>query len=123
MAGIRSARAKGPPALQPRVKIWLEGQGHSGFCTGMCAMLQAVERTGSIKRAAGEVRKSYRYVWGRIKAAERLVGRQLVETQVGGKNTQRSCLTSFAREMLADMEALNEKVVKLLGEEFTRRFQ
>jgi molybdate transport repressor ModE-like protein len=41
-------------------------------------------RAGSFKQAASDLGKSYRYIWGRIKEAERVLGQQLVETRVGG---------------------------------------
>src|SRR5262249_60608616 len=80
-------------ALQPRVKVWLEAGGRYAFGFGVCEMLQAVDRHRSIKQAAAALGKSYRYVWGRIKAAEATLGRQLVETHVGGGDGQRSALT------------------------------
>ena len=82
-------RQKSSP-LVPRVKVWLETEGRYAFGHGIAEMLQAVEQTGSIKQAAAKLRKSYRYIWGRLKAAERALGRQLVETHVGGQGTQRS---------------------------------
>jgi molybdate transport system regulatory protein len=84
----------------------------------MCAILQAVERTGSIKHAATELGKSYRHIWGRIKAAESVVGRKLVETHIGGKDTQRSLLTPDAQEFIAQFLAMGERVAQVLGQEF-----
>jgi molybdate transport system regulatory protein len=80
-----------------RVKVWLEAGGEYAFGFGLTEMLQAVERTGSIKYAAADLEKSYRYVWGRIKQAEAVWGHKLVETQVGGTGPQRSFLTPLAR--------------------------
>lgn len=48
------------------MKVWLERDGRYAFGLGMCEILRAVDRTGSIKRAAAELGKSYRHVWGRI---------------------------------------------------------
>src|SRR5919204_7030227 len=100
MRRSRAASKQRPIALQPRVKVWLEARGRYAFGFGICEMLQAVDRRGSIKQAAAELGKSYRYIWGRIKAAEQTIGRQLVETQVGGKDVQRSRLTPAARRLL-----------------------
>src|SRR5260370_49291 len=86
-----------PVPLVPRVKVWLETDGRYAFGFGLAEMLQAVDRAGSIKQAAIHLGKSYRYVWGRIKEAEKVLGQQLVETQVGGQGVQRSSLTPMAR--------------------------
>src|SRR5262249_59178773 len=79
--------------LVPRLKVWLETGGRYAFGFGLAQILQAVERAGSIKRAARDLGKSYRHVWGRIKEAEGCLGQRLVKTQVGGNDTQRSSLT------------------------------
>src|SRR5438309_2220310 len=86
--------------LVPRVKVWLEYRGHYAFGFGICEILKAVDRAGSIKQAAGDLGKSYRYVWGRIKEAEHALGQLLVQTQVGGQGSQRSALTEAARQLV-----------------------
>jgi molybdate transport system regulatory protein len=103
------------------VKVWLEAGGKYAFGFGLCEMLQAVGRTGSIKQAAADLDKSYRYVWGRIKEAERALGRQLVETQVGGRDTQRSSLTPVAREMVTAFLELRDCLKRATEHEFALR--
>jgi molybdate transport system regulatory protein len=117
-----SARAAAV-GFRPRIKVWIETDGQYGFCDGMCQMLQAVERTGSIKQAASELGRSYRYVWGRIKNAERLFGQQLVETHIGGKDSQRSTLTPSGRHFVDAFEAMHARITRVLREEFARLFQ
>jgi len=109
-------------ALAPRVKVWLEAEGRYGFGFGISEILQAVERAGSIKQAAADVGKSYRYVWGRIKEAERVLGRQLVVTRVGGKDVQRSALTDTARRLVSDFLAIRSRMLQVVEQEFARRF-
>jgi molybdate transport system regulatory protein len=109
-------------ALEPRVKVWLETDGDYAFGLGICEILQAVDRAGSIKHAAADLGLSYRHVWGRIRKAEQALGRQLVEAQVGGAGTQRSSLTSEARRLLAAFLALRSRMLRLLQDEFTRHF-
>jgi molybdate transport repressor ModE-like protein len=123
MSGIHSRRRPHTAALQPRLKVWLEKEGSSGFCQGMCAILQAVQSTGSIKHAAAQMGRSYRHIWGRIKAAEKLVGKQLVETHIGGKDALRSVLTSEAEEIVREFLAMRDRISKVLEEEFARRFR
>jgi molybdate transport system regulatory protein len=108
--------------LRPRVKVWLEADGRYAFGLGLSDILQGVERTGSIKQAAAALGKSYRYVWGRLKAAERVLGRQLVETHVGGQGSQRSALTPDGRRLITAFLALRSRMGALVLEEFTRHF-
>jgi molybdate transport system regulatory protein len=122
MTGIRSRPELPGGALHPRIKLWLEKDRGSGFCQGMCAILQAVQSTGSIKHAAVKMGRSYRHIWGRIKAAEKLLGKQLVETHIGGKDAQRSLLTSDAQDIVREFLAMRDRISQVLEEEFTRRF-
>lgn len=109
-------------ALVPRVKIWLETEGQYAFGFGISEILQAVDRAGSMKQAASDLGKSYRYVWGRIKEAERALGQPLVDAQVGGKDTHRSALTSSARQLVEDFLAVRSRMKKIVEREFRRRF-
>lgn len=109
--------------IHPRVKVWLEIDGRYVFGFGLGEMLKAVDAAGSIKGAAGRLGKSYRYVWGRIKKAERALGRPLVETRVGGRGPGRSSLTPLAAELVADYDALRGRMFEVVEEEFSSRFQ
>lgn len=106
--------------LRPRVKVWLEAEDGSGFGTGLVAILQEVERTGSIKAAADGLGRSYRHVWDRIKDAERAIGFALVQTQVGGQGSNRSTLSDEARRLVEDFQALKARMIQALEEIVSR---
>ena len=106
--------------LTPRLKVWLERNGEYAFGHGLCQILEFVGQTGSIKHAASELGKSYRYVWGRIKKAEGTLGFRLVETQVGGKDVQRSELTPEARRLVDEFASARKRLLRLLDQEFGR---
>ena len=113
-----------PRPLSPRLKVWLETEGGAyAFGYGVSEILEAVDRAGSIKQAAADLGKSYRYVWGRVKGAERALGRRLVAAQVGGRGSQRSSLTPEARRMVAAFRKLRGALMALLPDEFLRCFR
>jgi molybdate transport repressor ModE-like protein len=124
MAGRRVARkrkANGPQHLVPRIELWLESDGRYAFGPGLSEILLAVHRAGSIKQAASAVGKSYRFIWGRIKEAEQVLGQQLVETKVGGKDTQRSSLTPHARQLVNAFLAFRGDIIRAVEQDFRRR--
>ena len=108
--------------MKARVKVWLEIDGRYVFGFGLSEILKAVEAAGSIKAAAESLGKSYRYVWGRIKKAERALGEPLVETRVGGKGTDRSSLTELAGRLVGDYDALRGRMLDVVEREFSSRF-
>ncbi|MBI1918027.1 MAG: LysR family transcriptional regulator [Planctomycetes bacterium] len=109
-------------ALAPRVKVWLEAGGHYAFGFGLSEILRAVGQAGSIKQAAVDLGKSYRHVWGRIKQAERVLGRSLVQTHVGGKDVRRSSLTPAARQLVEHFLSFRTRMMQAAEEEFARAF-
>lgn len=112
-----------PLPLEPRLKIWFESSGEYAFGFGLCEMLEAVQETGSIKVAAATIGKSYRHVWGRIKAAEAILGRPLVETRVGGRSDHRSELTPEATRLLTGFMTLRKTMKEVLTREFEIAFR
>lgn len=112
-----------PIPLQPRIKIWFESGGEYAFGFGLCEILKAVREQGSIKIAAESIGRSYRHVWGRIKDAEAILGRPLVQTRVGGKSEQRSELTEEASQMLESFMTLRDTMKEMLEVEFSNRFK
>src|SRR5438132_1477049 len=122
MSHSRGGRSRQQKLLRPRIKVWLESGGHYAFGFGLAEMLQAVDQAGSIKQAATNLSKSYRYVWGRIKEAEKVLGQRLVETQVGGQGLQRSSLTPRARRLTADFLAVRRRMQEVVQQEFAGRF-
>jgi molybdate transport system regulatory protein len=106
----------------PRVKVWLEVEGRYAFGLGIAEILQAVGQAGSIKKAAADLGKSYRYVWGRIQDAEAALGRPLVEARVGGRGPQRSSLTDEARRLVTAFLALRARMFEAVCDEFDRLF-
>jgi molybdate transport system regulatory protein len=109
--------------MNARVKVWLEIDGEYVFGYGIREILKAVDATGSIKAGADLLEKSYRYVWGRIKEAEKALGEPLVETRVGGKGRSRSSLTVRAHELVGDYDALRGRMFDVVREEFSSRFE
>jgi molybdate transport system regulatory protein len=102
----------------PHAKLWLEKDGQYVFGRGISEILKAVERTGSIKAAADDLGKSYRFIWGKIKRTERAIGAPLVHTHVGGKGVHRSDLTDLARDLMRDFDALRGRAFELINHEF-----
>jgi len=59
-------------------------------------LLEAIERTGSLKAAAREAGFSYRSAWSRIKRVEAALGFKLIESRSGGEGGGSSRLTAEA---------------------------
>lgn len=83
-----------------RYKIWLEEGEEKIFGIGPCDILQRVERTGSLRKAAAEIHMSYSQAWKLIDRLEKSLGFSLLEKQVGGKTGGGSRLTLEAKQLV-----------------------
>jgi len=74
----------GAPPPVVRLRLWLETGDGMFFGTGRGMLLEAVDRYGSLKKAAEHLGMSYRAAWGKIKKTEKVLGVLLIE-QAGSR--------------------------------------
>lgn len=86
--------------MQPKFNLWLEKNGEVTFSIWRARLLKAVEETGSISGAAGQLGIHYRTAWQKIHEMETRLGVKLVETQTGGRQGGGATLTPVALEYL-----------------------
>lgn len=108
--------------MEIRSKLWIEVDGKPVFGRGRRFLLEAIDRYGSINRAAKEINISYRKAWGYIKAMEERLGIKLVERQTGGRHGGGATLTQDARNFLKKYEALEKGIQGLVDERFNQIF-
>lgn len=60
-------------------KIWVEKNGNTVFGFGIYKLLSLVAETGSLHKAAQELKMSYRAAWGKIRDYEKRLGIGLLE--------------------------------------------
>ena len=80
-------------------KIWLDSDGKA-FGDGPYQLLQLVDKTGSLHKAAAEMNMSYRKAWLMLNIMEGHLGFSLLDRRVGGIAGGGSRLTERAREFL-----------------------
>ena len=100
--------------LVPRASVWLERRGVYLLGDAEAQLLEAIERTGSIKEAAKTVGLSYRTAWARVQNLEQALGTPAVESRAGGPRRGTSALTGDARELIQRHGDLRRRVVELL---------
>lgn len=111
----------GTRRIRPRVKLWVEADKISVLCAGMCEILSAVAETGSIKKAASQVDRSYRFIWKRIKETEDALGHRLVNTQVGGRDSYRSTLTPLAVDLVRQYEEVRDEICQIVDRTYVKK--
>ncbi len=106
-----------------RIKISLLDEGGEPFMgIGVVWLLDAVERTGSIRRAAAGMDLSYVKALKMIRRLEAGLGAQVVHPVRGGSGGGGTRLTPFGRKFIRDYDRFQRRIKDLAGKEF-RRFQ
>ncbi len=109
--------------FQLSCKIWLECRGEKVFGDGPCDILNRVERTGSLRSAAKEIRMSYSQAWRLINLLEQRLGFPLLNKITGGSSGGGSELTSKGRELVARFAPFQEEARQALQHLFEKHFK
>ncbi|MFP5213553.1 MAG: winged helix-turn-helix domain-containing protein [Acidobacteriota bacterium] len=109
--------------MEVRSKLWLEVNGEPVFGRGRKRLLEAIDRCGSINRAAREIRLSYRRAWSYINAMEERLGIRMVERRAGGINGGGASLTAEARAFLLRYELMEKGIREAVDERFKQAFE
>jgi len=88
--------------LQVKSKVWLEANGKFIIGEGGIPLLEAIDRLGSIQKAARRLGWSYRHTWGYLKNMERNGGMQFVVARHGGTAGGGTTLTPDGVKLLRE---------------------
>lgn len=108
--------------MEIRSKIWIEVDGEPVFGSGRHSLLQAINKYGSINKAAKDTNISYRKALSYIKAMEQRLGIKLVERKTGGKHGGGATLTKKAKEFLRKYKILEHGINEMLNKRFLEVF-
>jgi len=109
-------------AYDLKAKIWLEKGNNKVFGDGPWDILKRVEKTGSLRQAAAEIRMSYSPSWRLIKMIERNLGYPVLQKKVGGSGGGYSKLTVQAAKLTAAYDSFRHEADQLLGELYQKHF-
>jgi molybdate transport system regulatory protein len=93
-------------------RLWIEKDGMPVFGRGVQTLLELVEKTGSLHKAAEELEMSYRAAWGRIREYEKRLGITLVEKGRQGRTGAK--LTPDGKRLMGDFAVLESKFNELV---------
>jgi molybdate transport system regulatory protein len=92
------------------------------FSDGRLALLEAVERLGSLRQAARELGMSYRAGWGLLKVTERALGYPLLRVRIGGARGGGATLTAEGVELVRRFRRVKQAVNRTADRAFARAF-
>lgn len=87
---------------------------------GKIALLEAIQRTGSIAAAGREFGMAYRRAWLLTDELNHMFARPLIETRGGGKNGGGARLTDLGAEVVTLYRAAEAKALTVASDEIAR---
>jgi molybdate transport system regulatory protein len=110
-------------AMKVRTKVWIDDDHDKViFGSGRVRMLEAIDRLGSMNKAAKELKMSYRALWGRIKSTEGRMGAKMLITRPGGGKGSGSVLTPTGKRFLENYRRLTNRIVEQADQAFDKIF-
>lgn len=105
-----------------RSKIWLEDNGKV-FGDGPCELLEKIDKMGSLRKAAKDMKMSYHQAWNLVRMLEKNLGFALLKKQTGGIQGGGSSLTEEGKNLMNSYKQFRNEVNKNLDRLFECYFQ
>lgn len=100
--------------------LWMECDGQRFFGPGRVELLERIEETGSINKAAKQMGMSYKKAWEMISALNLQASKPFIVTQTGGEKGGGSVITTEAKQLIVYYRQLRQRFTSFLEEETKR---
>lgn len=109
--------------MKVKVKIWIEDEEKNLiFGGGKTEVLELIDKTGSISKAAQTVGMNYKKAWSHIKILQENIEDEMVQKNKGQGENSGSCLTPKAREVIQTYKILQDDIKKYADKRFEELF-
>ncbi len=107
--------------MEIKAKFWIENKGEVVLGGGKTALLLAVDKLGSIQRAADEFGMSYRHAWGATRRIEKRAGFKIVDTKLGGREGGGARLTQQGKTFVDRVDSLLNDLNRMVEKRFRQK--
>ena len=95
-------------------RIWIELDDKEFLGEGKVRLLKAIEKTGSLSKAAKSINISYKRAWQLLDAVNKSSNRAVTINSVGGKGGGGTELTPFGKSLIEVFDDMNKQCWKFL---------
>ncbi|GAB2773176.1 hypothetical protein GCM10027275_15170 [Rhabdobacter roseus] len=104
-------------ALEVKGSLWLETEAGRFLGPGRVELLQRIEQSGSINKAANQMGMSYKKAWEMVQSMNAQAGTPFVLTQTGGEKGGGAKITPAAQGYIAYYTELRHRFQEFLAHE------
>ena len=109
--------------MRPKLKVWVTFGDDLKFGDGRARLLEAIEKQGSLRKAAEEFEMSYRNAWGYLRELEAAAGFKFVERAPGGGPQSGMRLTRAGKRFLERYRKFRSGLDGAMKRQFDRSFR
>jgi len=109
--------------MEAKLRLSIKKDGKHVYGDGRQALLLAVDKLGSLNKAAASLEMSYRAAWGKIKTSEERLGFKLLESKIGGVGGGGADLTRNARDLIDKYSRFRSNATRQVEREFRAAFK
>ena len=109
--------------LTVKSRLWVVGKEGTFLGEGRVALLHAINRLGSISKAAKSMNMSYLKAWKLVKSMNQTSPKPLVKKSSGGKDGGGTTLTEYGHKAIKLFEELSDKHNQYLSQKFENQLK
>jgi len=101
-------------------RIWIEADDNVLLGEGRVHLLKAIEKTGSLSKAAKSINISYKKAWTMMDAVNKSAKKPVTESSVGGKGGGGATLTEYGKKLIETFDDINKNCWKHLDQQIEK---
>ena len=95
-------------------RIWIEADGDILLGEGRVNLLKAIDKMGSLSKAAKSIGMSYKKAWSLIDAVNKRAEKPVTTSSIGGKGGGGAKLTEYGKSLVETFETINNNCWEFL---------
>ena len=89
-------------------RIWIEVDGNKLLGEGNVKLLKAIDKTGSLSKAAKSIGMSYKKAWSLVDAVNKRAKKPVTINSIGGKGGGGAKLTPYGKDLIHSFDEINK---------------
>jgi molybdate transport system regulatory protein len=101
-------------------RIWIEIEGKMLLGEGRVNLLRAIEKEGSLSKAAKAMGMSYKKAWSLIDAVNKHAKKPVTKSSIGGRGGGGAELTVYGKSLVETFDSINQNCWSFLDEQIKK---
>ncbi|WP_203258763.1 winged helix-turn-helix domain-containing protein [Hyunsoonleella ulvae] len=101
-------------------RIWIESEDNVLLGEGRVHLLKAIQKTGSLSKAAKSLNISYKKAWQLLDSVNKSAKKPVTINSIGGKGGGGAELTDYGKSLVTAFDEINRNCWEFLDKELAR---